>query len=144
MLISELRKRSNSFVAQLPKIIEKAVNYNEEIENLNKSQLQESILATGAPISPDYSPSYAHWKSTVYPESYGSGKVNLFLTGDLYKDMDLVVKYPNYLINTMVPYAPKLAKKYSDKIFGIAPKNRQRAQEITSKLIAEQYKQMVL
>jgi len=144
MLISQLKKRSNDFVSQLPQIIEKAVSYNEEIENLNKSQLQESILATGAPISPGYSNMYAEWKSKMYPQSYGSGKVNLFLTGDLYNDMDLVVKYPNYLIITTVPYAPKLARKYSDKIFGIAPKNRQRAQEITSRLIAEQYKQMVL
>ncbi len=144
MTISQLRKRSNNFVSNLSQIISDAVNFNEDIENLNKQQLQESILANGSEITPDYSPGYAAWKSKMFPQSFGDGRVNLFLTGELYANMDLKVTYPEYQINSMVPYAPKLARKYSDLIFGIAPKNRQSAQVITSNLIAAKYKEMVL
>lgn len=150
MTINQLRKRSNNFVQNLPQIIASVVDFNEDIENLNKQQLQESILANGSEITnlktgvPDYSPSYAAWKSQMYPQSFGNGKINLFLTGDLYANMDLKVTYPEYKINSTVPYVPKLARKYSDLIFGIAPKNRQSAQVITSNLLAAKYKEMVL
>jgi len=128
--ISELRKAFNDFVANLPSHVETIVNYNEQLEQLNRDQLQESTLASGQKISRSYSPSYAAWKSQFYPQSFGSGDVNLLLTGDLYKSTEIIAKYPKeYKVMFDVPYALKLAKKYGD-FAGIAPKNQPKAQQI--------------
>jgi len=144
MKISELRKRSNKFVSELDSIIEKAVNYNEDLEQLNKQQLKASKLANDQSISPKYSPGYAAWKSMMYPQSFGDGKVNLFLTGDMYNNMEIKAKGREYKIISMLPYVAGLIRKYSDKIFGIAPSNQTKAKEITSNLIAMEYKKRVL
>lgn len=144
MTIAELRIRSDAFIANLPATIERIINFNEDLEQLNKDQLKKSKLSNDSDITPDYSPGYAMWKSQFYPSSFGSGKVNLFLTGDLYKNMDIKVKGNQYQILSTVPYVPKLARKYGDMIFGIAPSNRQKAYTITNALIAKEYKERVL
>lgn len=144
MTIAELRQRSNKFVKQLPKTIEKAVNYNEDLEQLNKDQLKQSKLSNDSSINPPYSAPYAHWKSKYHASSYGDGKVNLFLTGKLYNNMDIKVKGNQYEIVSLVSYAAKLIRKYSKFIFGIAPSNQDKARAITTKLLADEYRIKVL
>jgi hypothetical protein len=127
----------------LDTIIAGIVNYNEELEELNRKQLRESRLADDRPISPDYSPHYAHFKRTFYPQSYADGKVNLYLFGDLYRSLEIKARGQEYLITTDVPYSLKLAKKYG-QYTGIAPSNQPEAQRITGKKLADKYNEMVL
>ena len=144
MTISELKRKSNKFVASLDATIERIVNYNEDLEQLNKDQLKASQLANGQNITPPYSNPYAHWKSITYPASFGDGKVNLFLTGALYQNMEIKAKGKSYQILSLVPYAAKLVNKYTNLIFGIAPSNQDKAKAITTKLLANEYRAKVI
>jgi len=144
MSIAELRKRSDSFVNNIDAIIERVVNFNSDLEQLNKDQLKDSRLSNDSAIIPDYSPGYAAWKSQMFRSSFGDGRVNLFLTGDLYNNMDIKVRGKQYEITSTVPYVRQLSVKYSDKIFGIAPSNQQKAYRVTNSLIAIEYKKLVL
>ena len=143
MTLLELKSRSNAFVANLDSIIESVVNYNVELEELNRKQLRESKLADGKNISRPYSRRYAMWKQQYYPQSY-TGKVNLFLTGDLYQSLEIRAKgRSEYAIQTDIPYAADLYDKYGN-FLGIAPENQPEAQAITSRLLAEKFKSLVL
>jgi len=142
LTIRELRERSNAFVSNLDSHIASIVNFNVDLEELNRKQLRESKLADGKPITRPYSRRYAMWKQFYYPQSF-TGKVNLFLTGTLYESLEIRAKGKNeYSINTDVPYAGDLYDKYGN-FLGIAPENYPEAQEITSNLLAEKYKQLV-
>jgi hypothetical protein len=140
MKISELRKRSNDFVNNLDNIIESTLSNNEELEQLNKDQLQEGVDSKGARLA-DYSLNYDYWKRKFYPASYGEGYTNLFLTGEMYKNMELKVTGKQYQIVSMVRHAAKLVDRYGADIFGIMEGT---AYPITTRLIAEQYKKLVL
>ena len=142
MTIQELRKRSNDFVANLDNHIASVVNFNIELEELNRKQLRESKLATDQAITPPYKRRYAMWKQHYYPSSY-TGKVNLFLTGDFYESLEIRARAGEYSITSEVEYARDLAIKYG-QITGIAPSNQAKAQEITAKLLAEKFKTLVL
>jgi len=87
LTIHELRVRSNEFVANLDQHIAAVVNFNEDLEELSRKQLKDNRRADDTAISPDYSPLYADWKRTFHPQSYGDGRVNLFLSGDFYKSL---------------------------------------------------------
>ena len=143
MTIQELRKRSNEFVANLNGHIAEVVNGNDELEQLNRDQLRDNRLADGRNISRPYSPMYADWKRTFYPQSYGDGRVNLFLTGELYRTLNIQARGSEYLVLTPVPYALSLMAKYGD-FAGIAPDNQGKAQTITTRLLREKYQTMVL
>jgi hypothetical protein len=69
--------------------------------------------------------------------------VNLFLTGRLYKSLELKVKGKEYFIETDVPYAADLYDKYGN-FLGIAPSNHDKAQEIVVPQLQEKFKQIVL
>ena len=143
LTFQELKQRSNAFVANLDTHIASAVNFNVELEELNRKQLRASKLADGRPITRPYSVRYAMWKQKYYPSSY-SGKVNLLLTGDLYASLEIRARGRNeYFINTDMPYAAELYDKYGN-FLGIAPENQDEAKAITSKILAEKYKTLVL
>jgi hypothetical protein len=143
MTFQELQKRSNAFVAQLDSIIADVVNFNVELEELNRKQLRESKLADGKSISRPYSRRYAMWKQHFYPQSY-TGKVNLLLTGSLYESLEIRAKGKSeYAINTDIPYAADLYDKYGN-FLGISPENQPKAQEITAKLLADKFNKLVL
>jgi hypothetical protein len=142
LTIQELKQRSNAFVAQLDSHIASVVNFNVELEELNRSQLRESKLADGKTISRPYSRRYAMWKQQYYPQAY-TGKVNLFLTGTLYESLEIRAKgRSEYAIQTDVPYAADLYDKYGN-FLGISPENQEKAKEITANLLAEKYKTIV-
>lgn len=142
MTIQELTKRSNNFVAQLDSHIASVVNFNVELEELNRKQLRESKLADGKTISRPYSRRYAMWKQHFYPQSF-TGKVNLLLTGSLYESLEIRAKGKSeYAIQTDIPYAADLYDKYGN-FLGISPENQEKAKEITANLLAEKYKQLV-
>ena len=83
------------------------------------------------------------WKSHYFPGSFGDGKVNLFLTGDLYGSLELRARGKEYQITTDVPYAADLYDKYGN-FLGIAPSNQPEAQRINGELLVEKYKTLVL
>lgn len=143
MTIKQLRERSNSFVANFDLHVAEVVNFNEDLEQLNRDQLKDNRLADDKPITPPYNPLYADYKRTFYPASYGDGRVNLFLTGELYRRLEIRTRGNEYLITTDVPYALKLARKYGDYT-GIAPSNQGKAQRIISALLGEKYEKLVL
>jgi hypothetical protein len=143
LTFQQLKERSNKFVAQLDTHIAEIVNFNEDLEELNRKQLRESKLADGNNISRPYSRRYAIWKQHFYPQSY-TGKVNLLLTGTLYQSLEIKARGRNeYFINTDVSYGADLFDKYGNYL-GIAPENQPKAQEITGKLLAEKYNKLVL
>jgi len=144
MTISDLKKRSNNFVQNLDRHIEQIVNYNEDLEALNKQQLKSSKLSNDQSITPPYNRRYAIWKSFAYPSSYADGKVNLYLTGDMYDNIDIKAKGNDYEIVSLLPYVANLITKYSGKIFGIAPSNQNKAKAITTPLLKERYRRNVL
>ena len=144
MTISELRVRSNNFVANLNGHIKDVVSLNEKLEQLNKDHLLKSKLSNDASISPAYRKSYSNWKRFNYPGSFGDGKPNMFLTGDMFDNMELVSDGVNYEIESLVSYSANLIDKYSDKIFGVAPSNQDKAYAITTPLLAQKYNTLVL
>lgn len=147
--LHEFRIKHNNFVKGLDSTIEKIVNFNEDLEAINKEQLRSSKLANDRPIvnrftnRPNYSPSYAFWKRKFFSSSFGDGKINLLLTGTLYDNLEIKVKGRKYQLLSLVSHAASLIRKYSNLIFGIAPSNRQKAQAITTKLLAKEYRRRV-
>ena len=149
MTISELRIRSNNFVANLDTHIKSVVegvdaNGNDALQALNRDQLRNSTLATDQKIIETYSLGYDAYKKKEYPASYGKGEVNLLLTGELYYKMKIEVTGNSYKIDAKVPYVAELKNKYTTDIFGIAPSNQDKAKAITTPLLAMKYKSLVL
>ena len=58
--------------------------------------------------------------------------------------MDIKAKGMKYEILSLVPYAASLVRKYTNKIFGIAPSNMGKAKAITTKAISKEYRKEVL
>lgn len=145
LTIRKLRVNSNKFIQNLDKHIREIVDFNERLEQLNKNQLKNSMLSTGAPIEPPYSNPYRDWKSRNFPESIGDGRPNLFLTGKLYNNMDIRIKTSGrFEISSTVPYILRLSRKYTDKIFGISPDNQPIAKSITTQMLSEIWQREVL
>lgn len=144
LTVNQITKNSNKFVANITATIENIVDNNPKLEALNKKQLSEGKRADGSKIEPQYSASYAAWKSKAAPSNFKVGVVNLLLSGFLYKNIEIRAKGLQYNIVSLVSYGAKLLTIYGLKIFGIAPENRPRAQSITTKELARRYKKEVL
>jgi len=141
MDISELRKRSDKFVASIDDYIAKVVEHNEKLLQLNKAQLKANKTSKGKPLiniktgSEYYTPAYAKKK--------GYKKPDLYDTGDFYKEMDLIFTEPDeYFLTSYVPYMSHLIEMYTEELFGI--ENKKKAQRITTMLLTNEYKRNVL
>lgn len=141
MTIAELRKRSNTFVANLDNVIADIVEHNERLLQLNKGQMKQSKLATGERMvnsltgSATYSPAYARRKGYVNPD--------LFVTGEFYREMDLLFNEPDsYDITSYADHTRYLIDMYSDEIFGI--EDSKKAYAITTPMLTEAFKRQVL
>lgn len=143
MTIPELKRRSNEFLANFSRYAADVIDGNQELLDLNREQLQDSRLPTDQAITPDYSPFYAAYKREFHPSSYGDGRVNLFLYGNLYKTMNIRVWGSEYIITTDVPYAGKLQAKYGPYL-GIGKKNQPKAQEIVGLKLQQAFINQVL
>lgn len=143
MTLRELAQRSNQWIAQIDSTVADVVSDNPKLLDLNRDQMRRSTLADGTVISRDYALSYAFWKKKYYPKSYADGRVNLFLTGELYGNMKIKSNGRVFNISTNVYYAPGLVKKYGEYL-GIAPDNQPVAKNITGKALADDYKRKVL
>ena len=140
MTVSKLKKRSNSFVANLDKHIGDIVEHNEKLLQLNKAQLKASKDAKGGALvnnltgSANLSPAYAKRKRKTKPD--------IFDTGATFREMDLIFNEPKeYLITSYTDYTKHLVTMYNN-LFGIQDKNKAKA--ITTPLLTQLYKRLVL
>jgi len=132
MDFSDLARKSAEFVANLQGWAEIAILTNEDpLVELNIKQMLKSTKADGSPILPLYSKGYAKKK--------GFSKPNLRLSGDFHDEMLLTVTGRNYSITSSNFVTPFLEKRYTDKIFGIAPDNQAKAQSMNDKTFIELY-----
>jgi len=139
--ISELRKRSNQFVADIDRWIGEVVDHNEKLIQLNKAQLKASKTSKGSPLvhrrtgSPYYSAPYARKK--------GYRKPDLFVDGTFYKGIDIVFDEPSeYKLIGMASVTKYLLENYGDEILGIEDKKK--AQKITIPELRRKYISQVL
>jgi len=138
--VSQLRKKSNSFVTNLDKHIADVIEHNEKLLQLNKAQLKANKNAKGSALinnktgSANLSPGYAKRKHKAKPD--------IFDTGATYKDMDLLFNEPKtWFITSYTDYTKHLVSMYSD-LFGIKDTNK--AKGITTPLLTQLYKRLVL
>ena len=132
MDISRLRQQSNQFIANMDGWIELAVMSNaDSLVGLNIKQMLSSKLANDGAITPKYSKAYAKRKGFSDP--------NLRLKGDFQNDMDISVTKNKYSITSLDYKTPFLTKRYTEKIFGIAPSNQSEAQRLNDEKLASLY-----
>ena len=139
MKISELRKKSNQFTANLRTIISKMVEDNDDkLIELNQKQLKGNKNAKGESIRPLYSESYARKKGYYEPDGY--------LTGQMYREMFAVVDENKltYDLSSFAEHTKYFANRYGDVVFGISPSNQPTAQRYYTAMLTAKYKQMVL
>lgn len=138
--VSELRKRSNKFVANLDSHIATVVEHNEKLLQLNKGQLKASKNAKGGALvnnltgSSNLSPAYAKRKNKSKPDIYD--------TGATFKEMDLLFNEPaDYSIVSYTDYTKHLESMYND-LFGV--QNSKKAYAITTPMLVKLYRTLVL
>jgi len=139
--IHQLRLRSDKFVANLDNHVADVVEHNERLLQLNKAQLKASKTAKGGDLvnsltgSPFYSPAYGRKKGYTKPD--------LFVTGQFYRDMDILMSSASeWFITSFSRVTVYLRGMYTDNIFGIQDKKK--AQNIGVGELADKYKRMVL
>ena len=139
MGISEIRKRSNQFVANLNIFIAQSIESNDDdIVQLNRDQMLAGKYKTGKKIKPKYSSRYAQRKGFSTP--------NLKLKGDFQRDMFLTVDENNdsIIITSDDEKTPHLVNRYTTDVFGI-PKNKyKQAQGWTFAALAKLWNKYVL
>jgi hypothetical protein len=90
-----------------------------------QKQMLYGINATGNKISPSYTTAaYSRQKQRFNPRP-GYGVPDLRKSGDLYEETKfLKVDETQIEIESQVPYAKYVERRYGDKIYGLSPKNR--------------------
>lgn len=137
--IHALRKRSNAFVKDVKlhsaDVIEAS---NKGLVKINQDQLQDSKLATGKSITPLYSNPYAKKKGFEEPD--------LFVTGGMYNEMDVIVNENDntYFITSFAAWTKYLIKMYGNDIFGIMPKNISKALKLTIPKLSKLWYRLVV
>lgn len=138
--LHEIRVKSDQFISRLPDIIDESILFVEnQLLDLNREQMKERQVDALDKQLPEYSSKWKALKGLTY--------YNLFQTGNFQNKLFLNVNYPEYLIDSKdrkrdrVLSLPKLQGR---EIFGIAPSNKTKAQELTSKAFARKYKSFVL
>lgn len=138
MGISEIRKKSNEFVANIGAVIQDVLMENRDaLVQLNQEAMNNSMLSTGGRIEPPYrSQAYANKKGRNYPD--------LKLTGDFQSEISFFTDGEEFFLTSNDEKTPKLVAKYSDKIFGITPIYRPLATGRALAGIAKRYNKFVL
>ena len=136
--VHELRLRSKRFTENINLYIESVVDDNQELIDLNRKQLKdEHKTKKDQPIRPEYSKVTATLKGFRTPDLYDTGEMQRTLTIQATKD-------GNYYIDPTVDYGRSLIERYSEDIFGIARSLQSQAKAITSKALAQLYKELVI
>lgn len=135
--VSKLRKRSNAFVQNLNNHIADVVDSSKDLIKLNQKQLKESKKVNGQSITPLYSPAYAKRKGYKKPDGY--------LTGEMYREMDIIANETNnsWFITSFADHTKYFVERYGD-VFGIGKANQQSAFKITVPKLKQLYQKLVL
>lgn len=137
--ISQLRKRSNQFVSDLDLYQAEAIEMSDkEIVRLNQKQLKSSKLSTGQPIKPKYSKAYSKKKGYSSPD--------LFLTGELYKEMfvDVQENSGEYFVVSDAPHTKYPVAKYGKEVFGLTKESSNIVSPIAVTNLSKMYEKLVL
>jgi hypothetical protein len=137
MGISEIRKKSNLFVANIEANIETALMEKEQaFTDINRMQMLAGKKSDDNAILPKYSPAYAKKKGFTTP--------NLKLTGAFQGDMFFQTDGREFFVTSSDEKMEQLTDRYGDMIFGI-PKSRLKvAQELALGSLARLYNRFVL
>ena len=103
-------------------IAKEAVNYKEELADLNVSQMEKGIGGDGKKIKPEYSNKYAQFKGFKTP--------NLKVTGDYHSSIYVEQKNDRMLFDSNDTDTDKrifLDNHYNNSQYGVAPQNEQEA-----------------
>lgn len=94
-----------------------------QIITYNQQQLYSGITSNGSKITPQYgTPSYAKIKYNDNP-SAGLGTPDLYLYGDFYNGMGVVVNQKSFVTSSSDSKAGKLELKYGSEIYGLDAQN---------------------
>lgn len=133
--LHDFRLRHNKFVENLQSYIESTIDDNQDLLNLNREQLKDDHTGVDdKPIKPSYSKGYAAFKGFKTPD--------IFLTGETQRTLTIEANKDQYFINGHTEQVPKLIEWYGE-LFGIGKKRQGRAKQITTALLAKQYKEAV-
>jgi len=136
--LHELRLRSNRFVENINLYVQDVIDDNQALLDLNRQQLKEEHKTKKDKlISPEYSKTTAMLKGFRTPDLYDTGEMQRTLTIAATND-------GNYYIDPTVDYGNSLIERYSEDIFGIAESKQGKAKSITTKLLAEIYRKIVM
>jgi len=117
-------------INELPYLVAQAGSKVEaEMADLNVEQMNEGILSTGKKITPKYSDNYAKMK--------GFKTFNLKLEGDFQSGVFVETKQDYFKFDSIDGKTSDLEWKYSNEIFGIAPKNEQKQADFIDPYLLE-------
>jgi hypothetical protein len=131
-------------------IEESMASTKDALLELNKDQLFEGKLSTGADITPSYlddpyfktreaAQRYSDWKDRITPHSNRKkGTPNLFINGYLHNSFTVEVTGSGINFNTSASFGNKVVGKYGDNIWGLnATFKAEYLSEFVSPLIKE-------
>jgi len=141
MTLSEFRKRSNAFVANLDYHIGEVVDHNKKLIQLNTDQLEESKTSKGGALINTKTGSAYY--SIPYGKKKGYTKPDLFVDGSFYKSIDILFNEPKeYVMLGYASVTKYLVEMYTQDLFGI--NNKAKAMAETTRGMSERYKKFVL
>jgi hypothetical protein len=137
--ILEIQKRSNDWLSNFEANVIRIIESNQQkTVDLNKKQMLSHSDADGNPLI--HKSTGSENLSKRYARKTGKKKPDLKLTGDFQEAMFLMMPdEKSYFIGSKDHKVKWLAESYGQKIFGVAPDNQPKAQEVNDKKIIEDY-----
>ena len=130
MTLREFYNRIKSLELQTMK--EEAVIENKDkIVILNQSQLHAGQTTKERNIRPKYTKSYLKRKNKLSSYEAPDGVPDLYLTGEFYNEMDVIVENEEYFITSFDEKNVWLSERYKD-IFGLTKKSKEEATKLVS------------
>jgi hypothetical protein len=118
--VAELKRRVQS--VNLDNVVTESIeDSNKEFIELQTEQMYEGFLSTGDPISPPYT---ARTVKIKKEKGQRYDVVTLNDTNAFYEQMNITVDDEMIQIDSPVPYAKDLERKYGVEIYGLTEENR--------------------
>lgn len=121
----------------------------EDLLRINKEQLYDGKLKTGADLSPTYlddpyfktpasAKRYSDWKDQITPNSKRkSGVPNLFITGVFYDSLSISISGMDVDVDSSFSKATDIESKFSTAIFGLGGEYKEDYLEIVKPVVFE-------
>lgn len=105
-------------------VIEGMEQHPDELADMNRKQMDEGVLKTGAPITPEYTPLTKFLKAE---KGQPFDRVTLQDTGSFKSRMFLKIEGESFDFDSDDSKAGQLKSKYGDEIFGLTDEHKQEA-----------------